>query len=178
METFSALLAIYAGNSPVSGEFPAQRPVKRSFDVFFDHSPNTRFSKQSWGWQFETHSSPLWRHSNAWTEDSDWYIWIAQRMNISWSYLGNEKVQLFSTIYYLCEKLYDDVIPFSDSITAAVNIYSISKNSAHGLCFIVLSVVVILVDLPIPFRVASWPLGSITFAPVPVMRLWRNASLG
>ena len=35
METFSALLAICAGNSPVSGEFPAQRPVTRSFDVFF-----------------------------------------------------------------------------------------------------------------------------------------------
>ena len=36
METFSALLAICAGNSPVNGEFPAQRPVTRSFDVFFD----------------------------------------------------------------------------------------------------------------------------------------------
>ena len=36
METFSALLAICAGNSPGPGEFPAQRPVTRSFDVFFD----------------------------------------------------------------------------------------------------------------------------------------------
>ena len=36
METFSALLAICAGNSPVPGEFPAQRPLTRSFDVFFD----------------------------------------------------------------------------------------------------------------------------------------------
>ena len=35
METFSALLAISAGNSPVSGEISAQRPVTRSFDVFF-----------------------------------------------------------------------------------------------------------------------------------------------
>ena len=35
MEKFSALLAICAGNSPVAGEFPAQRPVTRSFDVFF-----------------------------------------------------------------------------------------------------------------------------------------------
>ena len=33
MDTFSALLAICAGNSPVSGEFPAQRPVTQSFDV-------------------------------------------------------------------------------------------------------------------------------------------------
>ena len=36
MEIFSALLAICAGDSPVPGEFPAQRPVTRSFDVFFD----------------------------------------------------------------------------------------------------------------------------------------------
>ena len=36
METFSALLAICAGNSPVTGEFPAQRPVTRSFDASFD----------------------------------------------------------------------------------------------------------------------------------------------
>ena len=33
METFSALLAICAGSSPINGEFPAQRPVTRSFDV-------------------------------------------------------------------------------------------------------------------------------------------------
>ena len=58
-ETFSALLAICAGNSPVTGEFPAQRPVTRSFDVFFD-----LLSKQSWGWWFETLSRPLWRHCN------------------------------------------------------------------------------------------------------------------
>ena len=36
METFSALLALCAGNSPVTGEFPAQRPVTQSIDVFFD----------------------------------------------------------------------------------------------------------------------------------------------
>ena len=33
METFSALLAICAGNSPVTGEFPAQSLVTQSFDV-------------------------------------------------------------------------------------------------------------------------------------------------
>ena len=62
METFSALLAICAGNSPVTGEFPTQRPVTRSFDVYFDLRLNKRLSKQSWGWWFETLSCPLWRH--------------------------------------------------------------------------------------------------------------------
>ena len=64
METFSALLAICAGNSPVSGEFPAQRPVTRSFDVFFDLRLNKRLSNQSWDWWFETLSRPLWRQCN------------------------------------------------------------------------------------------------------------------
>ena len=36
MEMFSALLALCAGNSSVTGEFPTQRPVTGSFDVFFD----------------------------------------------------------------------------------------------------------------------------------------------
>ena len=52
------------GNSPVTGEFPAQRPVTRSFGVFFDLCLNERFSKQSWGWWFETPSRPSWRHCN------------------------------------------------------------------------------------------------------------------
>ena len=66
METFFALLALCAGNSPVPGEFLAQRPVTRSFDVFFDLCPNKRLSKQSWGWWLETLSCSLWRHCNAW----------------------------------------------------------------------------------------------------------------
>ena len=35
------------GNSPVTGEFPAQRSVTRNFDVFFDLRLNKRLSKQS-----------------------------------------------------------------------------------------------------------------------------------
>ena len=64
METFSALLALCAGNSPVPGEFHAQRPVTRSFDVFFDLGLYQQLSKQ-WGrrW-FETQSRSLWRQCN------------------------------------------------------------------------------------------------------------------
>ena len=46
MEIFSTLLALCAGNSPVAGEFPSQRPVTRSFYVFFDLR-NT-FGKYKW----------------------------------------------------------------------------------------------------------------------------------
>ena len=60
LETFSASLAFCAGNSQVTGEFPAPRPVTRSFDIFID----LRLNKQSWGWWFETPSRPLWRHCN------------------------------------------------------------------------------------------------------------------
>ena len=43
------------------GEFPAQRPVTRSFDAFFDLGLNKRLSKQPWGWWFQTPSWSLWR---------------------------------------------------------------------------------------------------------------------
>ena len=62
MEAFSALLVLCAGNSPITGEFPSQRPVTRTFDVFFDLRLSKRLSKQSWGWWFETPSCSLWRH--------------------------------------------------------------------------------------------------------------------
>ena len=47
------------------GELPTQRPVTRSFDVFFDLRLNKRLSKQSWCWWFETPPWSLWRQCNA-----------------------------------------------------------------------------------------------------------------
>ena len=84
METFSALLAICAGNSPVSGEFLAQRSVTRSFYVFFDLRSNKRLSKQLWVWWLETHSPPLWRHSNGLKVGMDWY-----RLCLAEAQIGN-----------------------------------------------------------------------------------------
>ena len=66
METFSVLLVICAWNSLVTGEFPTQRPVTWSFNVFFDLRLNKRLSKQWWGWRFEMPSRPLLRHCNGW----------------------------------------------------------------------------------------------------------------
>ena len=68
METFSALLAICAGNSPVPGEYPAQRPVARSFDASFDLRLNKRLSKQSYtyGMLEQVISSAVEKHLKAW----------------------------------------------------------------------------------------------------------------
>ena len=59
METFSELMALCAGNSPVNSP---QRPGTRGFDVFFDLFLNKRLSKQSSGWLFEMPLHPLWRY--------------------------------------------------------------------------------------------------------------------
>ena len=64
VETFSALLSVCVENSPVPGEFPAQRTVTRNFDVFFDLRPTKLLGKQSWGWWFDTPSRPSRRHRN------------------------------------------------------------------------------------------------------------------
>ena len=63
MESFSALLAICAGNSPV----PVKSPHKgqwRGALIFFYLRLNKRLSKQPWGWWFETPSWSLWRQCN------------------------------------------------------------------------------------------------------------------
>ena len=64
METFSVLHALCAGNSPITGEFPSQKPVTRSFGVLFDLRMNKPLSKQSWAWWFDTPSRSLWRYCN------------------------------------------------------------------------------------------------------------------
>ena len=43
---------------------PAQRPVMRCFEVFFDLCLNKWLRKQSWGWWYATLSRPLWHHCN------------------------------------------------------------------------------------------------------------------
>ena len=84
METFSMLLALCAGNSPVTSEFPSQRPVTRSFDVFFDLRLNKRLSKQSRCRWFETSSRSLWRQCNVVTWFARGTEWSASTISM-WS---------------------------------------------------------------------------------------------
>ena len=58
------------------GEFPTQRPVTQSSDVFFDLRLNKRLSKQPWGWWFETPSWSLWRHCNVYLNPYMWRLEI------------------------------------------------------------------------------------------------------
>ena len=70
------------------GEFPTQRPVTRSFGVFFDLRLNKRLSKQPWGWWFEMISWSLWRHCNVmplpyFHRQLNWYIGRTDIINFS-----------------------------------------------------------------------------------------------
>ena len=81
--TFSALLAICAGDSPVTCAFPSRRPVTRSFGVFFYLCLNKRLRKQLCGWWFGTPSRSWWRHcydkGECMANDqklASWSIWL------------------------------------------------------------------------------------------------------
>ena len=93
MEICSALLAFCAGNSPVTGEFPSQRPVMRSFDIFFDLRLTKRLSKRSRRRWFEMPSCSLWRHCNV-VPNSDPVIrpamgsFCVQRVNLVQFWIG------------------------------------------------------------------------------------------
>ena len=56
MDTLSVLLALCAGNPPITGGFPAQRPVMRNFDVSFDASLNKLLYTQSKSTHTHTHT--------------------------------------------------------------------------------------------------------------------------
>ena len=57
-------MALCEGNPPVISGFPAQRPVMRSFDVFFAVHQNKRLSEQSKPRWFATQLRSLWHHCN------------------------------------------------------------------------------------------------------------------
>ena len=111
---FSPLLATCAENSPVPGEFLTQRPVTRSFDVFFDLRLNKRLSKQSRGWWLETPSRPLWRHRNVWFEN----------LFYNWPYVGVKLLNLYYThalsfiLRYSIDQLYKRYYSFHALINA------------------------------------------------------------
>ena len=116
METFSALLAFCAGNSPVTGEFPTQRPVTRSFDVFFDLRLNTRLGKQCWGWWFETPSRPSWRHSNVHFRSNNWFpmIWHRNKWDFITHFLITVDCISFENILTISLSNSVDIAPFQN----------------------------------------------------------------
>ena len=84
METFSALLAFCAGNSTVTGEFLAQRPVRRGFDVSFD----LRLNKE---WRNNREAGDLRRHRAHYDVSvmmDIYHMWLPFRM----LNLGNEVI--------------------------------------------------------------------------------------
>ena len=133
METFSALLAICAGNSPVSGEFPAQRPVTRSFDVLFDPALNKQLSKQLWGSWFETLSCSLWRHCNE-------YSGFSKRRVTQWSLFTRDPVEVLAWIINFIQLFTGHVITFPywgsrETMSAKKRAHgrrSYSNTMAHG----------------------------------------------
>ena len=106
MEAFSTV------TGPLCGEFtwhrwiPWQRPVTRSFDVFFHLRLNRRLSKQSRRRWFETPSRLSWRHCNVQCQD---YAVTVMIHSVSWEEIRrskpdkkpHNKIQSFITKYEL-----------------------------------------------------------------------------
>ena len=102
METFSALQALCAGNLPVTGELPSQRPMTWSFDVFCNLRLNKRLSKQSWCWWFETLSRSLWRHCNAKVTSRLQDSLLYKSHDFYSSFHEHSRMCYFSTGYKIC----------------------------------------------------------------------------
>ena len=135
METISALLAICAGNSPVPGEFPAQRPVTRSFDVFFALCLNKQLSKQSWGWWFETLSrhydvTLMYRLIKHYWNRSLFAVWYPPQWLISQATTLNLDNPFWSATFYVKGKcIFINQPTFPWRVSSAIFITNISQVS-------------------------------------------------
>ena len=87
IKTFSALLALCAINSAVTGEFPSQMPVTRSFDFFSLMCAwiNGWVNNREAG-EFETPSRSLWRHGDV--ELCDLFTHILQSASLVLGHWG------------------------------------------------------------------------------------------
>ena len=126
---------IFRVNGPLCGEFtglsefPTQRPMTRSFDVFFDLRMNKRLSKQPWGWWFETPSWSLWRQCN------DFHVRQSNSL-LQW---------LSVNAYLVCQKLYECIwyISNGDNEVPVYGLTTQSREVAQGIHFTVKAVPVI-----------------------------------
>ena len=89
MEILSMILAL-SGNSLVTDEFLQQKPVTRSFDIFFDLRLNKRLSKQSRRRWFETPCS-VWRLYSALVENICVLVLISLKF-VPWGLIYNESL--------------------------------------------------------------------------------------
>ena len=99
METFSALLALCAGNSLVTGEFPSQRPVTWSFDVFFDLRLNKRWNKQPWRRLLEVPWRSLWHHCTSILIVSWCTKLVYHRLDHLWQSWWRHQLEIFSGLW-------------------------------------------------------------------------------
>ena len=129
METFSALPTFCTGNSPITGEFPAQRSMTRNLEVFCYLRLNQRLSKQSRCWWFETPSHSLWQHCNGVITCASLYQWTSWHghpsvsghlqayywlQHLPW-FISVSSISLFSNLFSLISptkifKMIDDIL--------------------------------------------------------------------
>ena len=108
------------------GEFPTQRPVTRSFDVFFDLRLNKRLSKQPRGWWFETPWWSLWRHCNDLKPFSQmFYNLYFSSLVDSFSFYSSWKTKLKSNSTFQKNKTIFNIYHFK-----VVSLYNRKQNKA------------------------------------------------
>ena len=100
-------------NSPDTDELPSQRPVTRSFGVFFDRCLNKRLSKESWGWWFVTSSGSLWCHCND-IIVTGFIVWLLQCQSIYTKQLKTTTPKY--RVYNICSrKSHDKMTPIAET---------------------------------------------------------------
>ena len=110
------------GNSTVTGDFPSQRLVRRSFDIFFDLRLNKGLRTQSRHRWFEMPSHPLWRYCN-----DHWHI------NVLLLIAHATRSVLCIVFRYFIEKV--SYIVYRNMLIYVFLCVKSTRNTGRNLCF-------------------------------------------
>ena len=97
--------SLLCGESLATGEFPSQRPLTRSFDVFFDLRLKKQLSKQSRRRSFETPLGSLWHHCNVVIYFLDLIIRIFYRAKLQLDW-----VWFIMVTHFFVKKKYENIM--------------------------------------------------------------------
>ena len=128
METFSALLALCEGNPPVTGGFPSQVPVPRSFDVFLICTRTNAWANNRHAGDFRHHRA----HYDVTIIDSKLYYRALDRSRVTYPKINHKTIfktkefanwdRCYGWIWFLFNSL-----PASDAIWQQIYWWTMAK---------------------------------------------------
>ena len=153
------------------GEFPSQKPMTRSFHVFFDLRLNKRLCKQTRFLWYETPTHSLWRHYNAGLVHV-MIRWLFEATSLLQPMPITIQYHQFYSEYALVRKMSAKCVQDAVCPKGLHLIQYIPRNVHTIFALLCFDVVIHWLIFPYPSGLLHWHCGNLTIAPVPAKQPW------